>query len=82
MRNVFLQTKKAAYLEKLLLKRVKIGLNEFTNGLRSLPGDLADDAVRSGENSVLIVNCDREEMLDQELRQTVFLEVLTILLDG
>ena len=56
---------KAAYLEKLLLERVTIGAHEFTNGLRGLPRDLADDAIRSGENSVLIVNCDREEMLDQ-----------------
>ena len=66
----------------LLLERSTMGSHKVADGLGGSPGDLADNAVYAGENSVLVIDSDREEVLDHKVRQSVFLQMLAILFDG
>jgi len=59
-----------------------VGFYEVADGLRGLAGDLASNAVHAGEISLLIIDGDHEEVLDQKLRQGVILQMLTIFFDS
>ena len=50
--------------KNLLLERSTMGSHKVADGLWGSPGDLADNAIYAGENSVLVVDGDREEVLD------------------
>ncbi len=41
-------------------------------------GDLPDHAIHAGKDSVLVIDSDRQEVLDGKFRQTVALQVLSI----
>lgn len=65
-----------------MLERSTMGSHKVADGLGGSPGDLADNAVYAGENSILVINGDREKVLNQEFRQIVSLQMLAILLNG
>jgi hypothetical protein len=56
--------------------------HEIPHGHRRLTGQFGDDLVFAREDAVLIVEGDRAEMLDHELRQACLLETLPILRYG
>lgn len=49
-------------------------------GVGRMRGDLPDHAIHAGKDSVLVIDSDRQEVLDGKFRQTVALQVLSILL--
>jgi hypothetical protein len=53
--------------------------HEVLYGHRRLAGQFSDDLVFAREDTVLIIDGDRAEMLDHELRQARLLETLPIL---
>jgi hypothetical protein len=56
--------------------------HEIPHGHRRLPGQFGDGLVFAREDAVLIVEGDRAEVLDHELRQACLLETLPILGNG
>src|SRR5689334_1457385 len=66
----------------LRLERFLISTNKVAYRLRRLSGYLANHSIFTSKNSVLVVDSNGKEMLDQKVRQIVGLQVLAIFFNG